>query len=217
MEDTQETQTPRDVANTAETMVVALPQRIISFLLCCSLSDQLEEGSANCAADRAEEREYFERALHFLNREFKRDFSKAAGALDEPLEASLKLLSEVVSGVNRKIPEASDGLSPQLLFALKGETEGKVAPAVSGFLSALFDSVVGYEKSSAKLAKDVDSSALLQIDVISRKINFIAVNASVEAARVGDVGRGFAVIAAEIKELSQQSRVAVERMRNTIA
>ena len=86
-------------------------------------------------------------------------------------------------------------------------------PAVGTFFGALFDHVVACEKASAKRAQDIDSGALSEIVSILRKMNFIAVNAAVEAARVGDVGRRFAVIAAETKDLSQKLKEAVERMR----
>ncbi|MEM6477700.1 MAG: methyl-accepting chemotaxis protein [Pseudomonadota bacterium] len=52
---------------------------------------------------------------------------------------------------------------------------------------------------AAKSAK----SAMAQINAISRSVRLISLNAAVEAARVGDRGRGFSVIAGEIKTLAE--------------
>ena len=48
------------------------------------------------------------------------------------------------------------------------------------------------------------STIALEIGKIGRVINMVATNASIEAARAGDAGKGFTVIADEVKVLSQR-------------
>ena len=54
------------------------------------------------------------------------------------------------------------------------------------------------------------------INAISNQTNLLSLNASIEAARAGDLGKGFAVVATEVGALASQSSDATENIRRLV-
>lgn len=54
------------------------------------------------------------------------------------------------------------------------------------------------------------------VSTLAEQSNLLAVNASIEAAKAGDLGRGFAVVAREVKSLADQSRQATAQVRSIL-
>jgi methyl-accepting chemotaxis protein len=55
------------------------------------------------------------------------------------------------------------------------------------------------------------------IEDIAAQTNLLALNATIEAARAGEAGRGFAVVATEVKQLANQTSLAIEDIRKRVA
>ncbi len=125
-------------------------------------------------------------------------------------------------GVNSEITnvmEKIDILLIQLENSKNSSIEGK--KILNKEIEELKDLVLNTKELSNtvnELEKDSqDIQGILNIiNQISSQTNLLALNASIEASRAGEHGRGFSVIAEEIRKLSDESRDSTEKIENII-
>jgi methyl-accepting chemotaxis protein len=73
------------------------------------------------------------------------------------------------------------------------------------------DIVSGLSESADKIGQVIEL-----INDIAEQTNLLALNATIEAARAGEAGKGFAVVASEVKNLANQTGKATDEIRHQI-
>lgn len=119
--------------------------------------------------------------------------SHANNAIQQAAEGAQAAASAVRSGLERVTGSVKLGLN-----AAQNDIE-TLSEEAQSMSQALAQAVSDAHK--ARASSDA-------IQAITREIQLLAINAGVEAARSGEAGRGFAVIAAAVKALAEQTREA---------
>ncbi|NIK69777.1 MULTISPECIES: methyl-accepting chemotaxis protein [unclassified Paenibacillus] len=127
----------------------------------------------------------------------------------EAMSGSMSRMEGVVGVAREKTAAAQEA-------ALQGSTAMNAAvrqmSAISSTMGILTGSVQKLGERSEKI-----QLAIELIAGIARQTNLLSLNASIEAARAGAAGRGFTVVANEIRQLSSQTASAAQEIAELIA
>lgn len=137
-------------------------------------------------------------------------------------ESMTSVVYTQLGGLQSVLTQAKATADETVEVSAKSEVEGNsgklVMTKAMGGVLALSQNVSETEAIVEHLGKD--SSAISNIvDVIrgvAEQTNLLALNAAIEAARAGEQGRGFAVVADEVRSLANKTQQSTEEIENII-
>jgi len=149
---------------------------------------------------------------------FARNNSSDALRMAEELAVTLnsvQLMTESIQRVAENAHEAEEVAHTSSVTALKG---GEAVERTVGGILQIRETVSETARKVKRLAEASQeiSKIVAVISQIASRTNLLALNASIQAARAGEAGRGFAIVADEVRQLADRSAKSLKEIEQIV-
>lgn len=134
----------------------------------------------------------------------------------DQVATAMNEMTATVQEVARSAEEAASAVEKANRLVLNGE---QVLQSVLDSNNRLTVQIKQSSEAMHRLNEDSTniSTVLTVINSIAEQTNLLALNAAIEAARAGEAGRGFAVVADEVRGLAHRTQVSIAQIEELIA
>ncbi|MFM7602572.1 MAG: methyl-accepting chemotaxis protein [Pseudanabaena sp.] len=152
------------------------------------------------------------------NEAFARSLSSDALRQAEELSVTLNSVQMMTESIQRVAESAREA---DQVAKLASETAIKGGDAVERTVAGILDIRETVAETTRKVKRLGESSQEISkivglISQIASRTNLLALNASIEAARAGDAGRGFAIVADEVRQLADRAAKASKEIEQIV-